>query len=422
MYARTRTHVRINIFIIEKNKIFPARARGKRENGKRQKRKLNMIQLRPYQEHAVRSIVRYVHDGGTLGLVVLPTGAGKSYVIAFAARDIGGRVLVLCPSKEILEQNYNKFRSEVPDVPCSMFSASVGMKEISTVTFATIGSIVRRPQDFTAFRVIIIDEAHKVGDEDATEASMYQDFLAHLPKAQVIGLTATPFRLQSKTNMFYDCSKRAYQVRTVSAKMISLVGRQGYFDKVISVAQVADLCSRGWLAAPIYPRCHYGPHTDQMLDNTLRHLCSPNHKTIVFTRSVTEAKELADRYLAIGLPVGYVSAKMGLKRRTEVIESFRRGDIRMMFNRKVLEIGYDDPSIDSVVLLSTTHSLNSYYQMVGRAIRPYPGKCATVYDFGWTSRTFGNVADLQYRTDSQGQWQMYSGSRQLTDIELIKQQ
>lgn len=374
-----------------------------------------MIQLRNYQQEAVDSSLAYIKNGKTKGLIVLPTGAGKSYVIAYIAMGIGGRVLVLCPTKEIIEQNHAKFCRECPDTTAGIYSASAGRKEVCDVTFATIGSIVEHPDLFCGFSTIIIDEAHKVGDEDAKVASMYQSFLDNMRHTQVIGLTATPFRLNSKVEYSWK-DRRAY---TKSARMVSLVGDGGYFDEVISVAQVGDLINAGHLAPCEYPRCHWGPmYTPQFLDDTIRHVCT-HGKGIVFTKSVKQAEDLCKQYKAYGYPVEMLSGSTSLSKRTEMIDRFRSGEIKMLFNKKVLEIGYDDPEIDSVIHLDTTYSLNSYYQMVGRAIRPLPGKTAKVYDFGWSTRRFGQIQDLIYRNTAFG-WQMFSGFKLITGTELVK--
>ena len=329
-----------------------------------------MIQLRYYQEAAVSGILNFFNEGKTLGLVVLPTGAGKSYVIAYAAEKVGGNVLVLCPTKEILEQNYNKFRTECPATGAAMFSASVGRKDRSTVTFATIGSIVGHPELFQGFQKIIIDEAHKVGDgDDKAVEGMYQDFLAHMPAgSQVVGLTATPFRLVEKTQ--YDSAARKFTV--VSAKLFSLVGDGGYFNDLIYCCQVGELMRHGFLAPCRYPRCHYGKDREaEVIDNIITGIYHNGGKAIVFTKSVKQADEMANLYLNRGMSVASLSGSTTKANRERIINGYREGSIRILFNKKVLEIGFDDPATDNVVLLNTTYSLISSYQMVGRAILPY---------------------------------------------------
>lgn len=377
-----------------------------------------MIQLRYYQENAVSGILNFFNQGKTLGLVVLPTGAGKSYVIAYAAEMVGGNVLVLCPTKEILEQNYNKFCTECPSTGAAMFSASVGRKDRSTVTFATIGSIVGHPELFQGFQKIIIDEAHKVGDgDDKAVEGMYQDFLAHMPAgSQVVGLTATPFRLVEKTQ--YDSATKRYWV--TSAKLYSLVGDGAYFKELIYCCQVGELMRHGFLAPCRYPRCHYGKAMEtQTIDNIITGIYRNGGKAIVFTKSVKQADEMANWYLHCGMSVASLSGSTTKANRERIIKGYRDGSIRILFNKKVLEIGFDDPATDNVVLLNTTYSLNSYYQMVGRAIRPYPGKSfATIYDVGYNVKRFGPIENLIYQRDYRGTWQMHSGLDQITEVEL----
>lgn len=378
-----------------------------------------MIQLRYYQDAAVRGIDAFFKAGKTLGLVVVPTGGGKSYIIAIAAQHAGGNVLVLCPTKEILEQNYRKFRRECPETGAAMFSASVGRKDRSTVTFATIGSIVSTPELFRDYRKIIIDEAHKVGDgDDQIVEGMYQDFLSSLPAdKQIVGLTATPFRLNELTMYDRSLGKRVL----TSARLTSLVGEGSYFNEVIYACQVGELVTHGYLSRLEYPRCHYGKSREaEVTDRIIRDIYSSGRKAIVFTRSVKEADQLANHYLGAGMDVASLSGKTTKANRERIISDYHSGKTRIIFNKKVLEIGFDDPDTDAVVLLDTTYSLNSYYQMVGRAIRVAPGKTtATVYDVGYNVKRFGRVEDLFYAQDVTGRWQMYSGQRQLTDVELM---
>lgn len=113
-------------------------------------------QLRDYQQEASDATIRFFRcSGNENGLLVLPTGAGKSLVIADIAHRLDGNVLVFQPSKEILEQNYAKLKSYgVED--CSIYSASFNSKEIDRITFATIGSVKSHMEDFNHFRYIIV--------------------------------------------------------------------------------------------------------------------------------------------------------------------------------------------------------------------------------------------------------------------------
>lgn len=151
--------------------------------------------LRDYQQQASDAAVRFFSDTKSKknAVIVLPTGSGKSLVIADIAARLEGHTLIFQPSKEILEQNYKKLCSYgVWD--CAVYSASLNRKDVSRITFATIGSAKSHPELFRHFRHVIIDECHLVNPKEG----MYRDFLAALG-SKVLGLTATPYRLTASS-------------------------------------------------------------------------------------------------------------------------------------------------------------------------------------------------------------------------------
>ncbi|MGN1217133.1 MAG: DEAD/DEAH box helicase, partial [Phocaeicola sp.] len=133
-------------------------------------------ELRDYQKEASDAAVNFFLDDSKKynALLVCPTGSGKSLIIANIANRLNSDILVFCPSKEILEQNYEKAKSY--GIECSMYSASVGQKEISRVTFCTIGSVRNYSELFRHFKYVLIDEAHLVNPKKG----MYNDFLKQL--------------------------------------------------------------------------------------------------------------------------------------------------------------------------------------------------------------------------------------------------
>ena len=149
--------------------------------------------LRDYQQKASDAAATFFQDTKkkTNAIMVLPTGSGKSLIIADIASRIDGHTLVFQPSKEILEQNFKKLCS-YGILDCSIYSASFNSKEISRITFATIGSVKGHPELFGHFKNVIIDECHLVNPKEG----MYKDFLSIL-NCKVLGLTATPYRLSS---------------------------------------------------------------------------------------------------------------------------------------------------------------------------------------------------------------------------------
>ena len=157
-----------------------------------------MYKLRDYQQKASDAAVSFFNNRAkkTNAIMVLPTGSGKSLIIADIAARLDGHTLVFQPSKEILEQNFKKLCS-YGILDCSIYSASFNSKEISRITFATIGSVKNHPELFTHFKNIIVDECHLVNPKEG----MYKDFFDAV-KCKVLGLTATPYRLSS-SRWFY---------------------------------------------------------------------------------------------------------------------------------------------------------------------------------------------------------------------------
>ena len=128
---------------------------------------------------------------------------GKSLIIANIAKQLCGNVVIFQPSKELLEQNYGKYilYGEYAEI----YSASAGRKKISHVTFATIGSVVNKPELFNEFQYCIVDECHLVSPKDET---MYNKFFTAL-NLKVLGLTATPVRMK-RYNFPYPHVKNLY--------------------------------------------------------------------------------------------------------------------------------------------------------------------------------------------------------------------
>ncbi len=163
-----------------------------------------MITLRDYQKEAIDSIYKYFDDNDGNPLVELPTGAGKSLINAgFIERTVmtwpGTRILMLTHVKELIEQNHEKLLTLWPSSPCGIYSASLKRKDKhQDIIFAGIQSIYNKAFELDKFDLVIIDECHMVPNK---ASGTYRKFLADLkianPKVKVIGLTATPYRLDN---------------------------------------------------------------------------------------------------------------------------------------------------------------------------------------------------------------------------------
>ena len=371
--------------------------------------------LRDYQSHAVDKGVRFLrhgHDQG--GLVVLPTGAGKSLVIAGIVQSLDAPCLIFQPSKEILEQNANKLLAYGFDP--KVFSASMGTKDIGQITLATIGSAKTVPHLFDQFPYVMVDEAHLVN----AKAGMYKEFFESLGDVRIVGLTATPYRLSTDG---YGGSMLKFLTRT----------RPRVFSSVLSYAQIPDLMEKGYLVQPEYqivsgfsaaelkPNTTGADYSDDSVKRyfkrigfqdrvrrVIERLQAVGRKhVLVFTRFVDEAEEIAKHVSRTAV----VSAQTPAKTRAAIIEAFRAGEIKVVANVGVLTLGFDFPALDTVVLARPTLSLGLYYQQVGRLLRPSPLKAdAWCVDMVDQVRQFGRVENLWLQPGGATgqQWEMVS--------------
>lgn len=381
--------------------------------------------LRSYQKEASDAAVRaFQAKKKANGLLVLPTGAGKSLIIADIASRISAPLLVLCPNKEIVEQNYTKMCTyDILDI--GIYSASVGRKDISRITFATIGSIMNHMEDFKQFKYVMVDEAHVVN----AKQGMYKQFL-EAEDRQVIGLTATPYRLKS----YMAGSMLKFLTRT----------RPRIFDSVLYYVQIADLLAKGFLAdlkyfdltaidmSKVVSNSTGADYDEKSLlreykrsgfyekvVSTIRRVSHPKNGIprkgiLVFTRFVREAKQIVH-----DIPnAAIVSGDTPKKEREQILEAFKAGRIKVVANVGTLTTGFDYPELDTIVLARPTKSLALYYQMVGRAIRPCKGKDGWVIDLCGNYRMFGNVADLRVDLEKpkSERWCITSHGKQLTNV------
>lgn len=385
-----------------------------------------LYKLREYQQQASDRAVDFFNSKTEMNAIeVLPTGSGKSLVIADIANRLEGHTLVFQPSKEILEQNYKKMCSYgVLDI--SIYSASFNQKKISRITFATIGSVIRHTDQFHHFNNVIIDECHLVN----AKGGMYEEFI-HATKCKVLGLTATPYRLSTSS-------------WGAMLKFITRT-RPRIFSKVIYQVQIQTLLNMGYLAeldyyytpAPLYDErnlkdnstgADYSDKSVQeeykridfysWLVQIVKRVMQPKsgkkrNGILVFTRFIREANRLASEIEGCAM----VSGDTPKSEREQILEGFKAGEIKVVVNVGVLTTGFDYPELDTVIMARPTKSLSLWYQIVGRAIRPSPLKeKGWVVDLCGNLNRFGKVQDLQLVEPKPNMWQVQSNGRQLTNV------
>lgn len=386
-----------------------------------------VIILRDYQKAASDKAVAFFKDKNkkSNGVMVLPTGAGKSIVIADIAHRLNDYVLIFCPSREILEQNFKKLCS-YGILDCSIYSASFNSKEISRITFATIGSVKSHPELFAHFKNIIVDECHLVNPIEG----MYKDFFDAV-KCKVLGLTATPYRLSSSRDFgsmlkFITRTKPHVFSEVIYHVQVSTLLDMGYLSKV----NYYPMNPTGWNELNLKINTTGADYTDKSVQkeyeridfysyivHIVQRLMNPKaggkrKGILVFTRFLKEAERLT-----MSIPgCVIVSGDTPKKERERILEMFKVGEIPVVANVGVLTTGFDYPELDTVVMARPTMSLAMYYQIVGRCIRPYKGKTAWFVDLCGNINRFGEVSDLHLKDTGNGKWAVFSKGRQLTNV------
>lgn len=403
--------------------------------------------LRDYQQAASDASIRFFRSVNERnGLLVLPTGAGKSLVIADIAHRLDDNVLVFQPSKEILKQNYKKLLS-YGEEDVGIYSASFKSKDIKKITFATIGSVKSHMTDFNHFKYIIVDECHGVN----AEGGMYKNFF-DCAKRKILGLTATPYRL-SASQLYIDTEGRiVYPPQKDEAKEkefydkvysgeINLENRcilkfltrtrPRVFHDVIFNVDVRYLLERGFLSKLKYydlslvnqnnlKRNSTGMDFDErglfkefqeanlqenlvdIVNRLLRPKSGiPRKGILVFTKFLDESQHLCRCIEGCEM----VSGDTKPNERDRIIEDFQKGKIKVLANVGVLTTGFDYPELDTIVMARPTMSLALWYQIVGRAIRPHPDKKeGWVVDLCGNIKRFGRVENLWFHDEGSGKY------------------
>lgn len=380
---------------------------------------------RPYQQEAIDKSITFFTDkkAGKNAVVVLPTGSGKSIVIANIAKGLEGKTIVFQPSKEILEQNYAKFRSY--GYRASIYSASAGQKIIDKVTFATIGSVASKHHLFKDFKNIIIDECHLVN----SKGGMYHDFIKAIEGCKVLGLTATPYRLSSSIDgtmlkfltrtsprIFNDV---LYVVQNSVLFESGFLANLKYFDFNIVDRKMLTVNSSGSDFTEASLRNYYAKidMPKQVAYWSLR-LLAKRKNLLVFCSLIEEANK-ASRLIPGSVVITGATEK---KARERILSDFKANKIKCLINVGVLTTGFDYPELEAVLIARSTMSLSLYYQIVGRAMRIHPNKKeAWIVDLGGNIRFFGKIETLRITKDNKGLYIVSNKGKQLTNVSFTKE-
>lgn len=382
------------------------------------------MELRGYQQIAVNAVYDYMRKSDLNPCVVLPTGAGKSIVIAKIVTDAvtlwQGRCLILAHVKELLEQNAAKIAALCPEIDIGIFSAGLNSRNTKErVIVAGIQSVYDKAAQLGSFDLVLIDEAHLIPpDGDGMYRSFLDDMKKINPNIRLIGLTATPYRLKGglicrKENLLNEvCCEIGVRELIVAGYLSKLRSKNGKYK-----ADLDNLHIRGgeFVAEDV----------EKAMDNErlvtascreIAELCKDRKKVLIFASSIDHCRHIAETiHEQTHEECGIVTGHTPKLERAEILDRFRgitqknlfgeaKPELKYLVNVGVLTTGFDAPAIDCVAILRPTNSAGLYYQMVGRGFRLSPDTGKTdclILDYGGNIMRHGPV-DMIRITENPG--------------------
>jgi superfamily II DNA or RNA helicase len=376
------------------------------------------FEKRQYEERAVAALRKKLLPEQKI-LAVSPTGSGKTVIAALLCESAAKRwprILFVAHRHELIDQAYRTLSSLSVQVGVLMahderLHGIARLDPAARVQVASVQTFDHRDTDLDV-DLIVFDEAHRV------MADSYQRIAKKYKRAAVLGLTATPCRLDGR-------------------------GLGDFFDEMYLVAQPSELQADGYLPKPrtfsspekvtaklrrglAGVSSSNGDYASSGLDRVTNRRflvgevvseamrLTPNVPKVVFACSIQHSKNIVKRFKRVGVVACHIDADTDIHERQEALAGLRRGDIEVISNVDVLSEGWDLPALGAVIIARPTKSLARYLQMAGRCTRPYRGRRPVVIDHG------DNVRRFQVLVGQDIEWQLESGSKESKDQNKLK--
>lgn len=355
------------------------------------------MKLRPYQEEARDALWNHFSTKATNPAIVLPTGSGKSPLMAALVSDAhgwGSRTLIVAHRKELIEQTADKIRILAPDAVVGLYSAGLGVKDTQgDCIVAGIQSAYRNAAELGHFDLMMVDECQLLADE-----GMYKTLIDGLlkinPHMRIAGLTATPYRMD--VGMICRPDGILHEI-CYEAKVKTLI-QQGYLSPLISKTSSKEIDldkvkvkGGEFDARELEKKVNESGVVSHAVNEVIA-LAADRRSVIVFAQGRAHAANIVDEFTKRGHQPGYIDGESLPFEREDVVERFKAGSIKFLVNIDVLTVGFDAPNIDCVAILRPTLSPGLFYQMVGRGFRLNTGKInCLVLDYGGNLLRHGPV-------------------------------
>ncbi len=358
------------------------------------------VEWRPYQRQATNAAVVALKTGKP-ALLVLPTGSGKSLNAGEAANRAhvaGLRTLILAPSRELVAQDAAAVmrvsgNTVTPSIACS----GIGPVDVSgAVVIGTPQTLVRRLEQLGRVDLLVVDEAHRLGRKASGQIhTIVAELRRDNPKLMLLGLTATPFRLDS--GHLIEGEDRMFEAITYEVKYLDLVALK-YLAPLIGPRDAIERLDVSGLrivggdyAASDLARFDRDEITDRIADQIVAH--GVDRKAwLVFAVGIEHAEHLAEALGRRAIDARLLTGRTPSTERKDLVADFKAGRVRCMVGCDVFSTGFDAPAVDLIAIVRPTCSPVWHVQSAGRGTRPAPDKAdCLILDFAGNFSRLGPI-------------------------------
>ncbi len=340
---------------------------------------------RPYQEEALQALHRHVCQEKSNPCVVIPTGGGKSVLMAWAIQRwkeeySDFRVCVLAHRKELVAQNSQEMAAIWPDADIGVYAAGLKRRDTDNhILFASIDSVFKRGGEFSPFNVVIVDEAHRIPPRGEGK---YREFIKlqqiQNKELRIIGFTATPFRMTGPL-----CHKDHILHKVCYEAKIKELIKDGYLCLLRSkrskiqpdLSEVRRNNGGDYIIKSLSEAVDKNDVVSQAIKDAVSIIRNESRKSVMFfCVDVKHCHRVSEELKKHGVYAPSVTGGTPARQRDHIAEQFKAGRIKAVCNVNVYTEGFNAKQIDCIVLLRPTLSKGLYVQMIGRGFRMYPGK------------------------------------------------
>jgi len=372
-----------------------------------------MIEDRSYQQRAIEALQQILPSRRRV-LAVSPTGSGKTLNVALLLKrePRWQRVLFVAHRYELIDQTFRTLQEVGIDAGVIMASdeqlhGRARVRPDARVQVASVQTIARR--GVPSADLIVIDEAHR------TMADTYQRIVSERPDCEVLGITATPYRLDGRglgdfyTELYVIAEPSELHQEGYLAKPRVYSAPPAAVSKISAGLKNADVANKDYTVASTTRAVDTSFLVGQVVAEAKR--LAPKVPKIVFACSVQHSKHLTRKFARAGIKAVHIDADTDAADREETLTALRRGRIEVICNVDILSEGWDMPALGAVIIARPTRSLSRFLQMAGRCTRPYRGRTPLIIDHG------ANVQRLDTLPGADIKWSLLGSQPRSRDAE-----